>query len=65
MKDLKSLEEYNKEKLKSAQINVNTGIACPKCGKEMVLTTPGMILLTHPAKESIHCECGHKDYKYA
>lgn len=62
--ELKSLKDYNNEKLSQLVKSVGTGIACPECGKEMVLSEPGRILLTNPPKERIHCECGYKDYKY-
>ena len=31
------------------------GIACPKCGKELLDTNPTQVLLTSPVQYRIHC----------
>lgn len=55
---LKSIEEYNKERMTffSNNVQVNTGIACPQCGDEMKESNPGMILLSNPPKKTVHCD---------
>ena len=35
------------------------GIACPSCGKELVDTSPNMILTSHPPLKNVFCrKCG-------
>ncbi len=65
---LKTLDEYNEETW-SNFIDMNTypqpnGIACPKCGKEM-MDMDCMILCSYPAKRNVGCECGYRDYRIA
>lgn len=64
---LKSLEEYNeimrrayKETMEYPRPN---GIACPKCGKEL-MDSDLMILISMPPQKNTHCpECGFKGYR--
>ena len=71
MKKLKKLEDHNKEKSldnsfiisKSPQLN---GIACPKCGAELLDTHPTMVLYSNPPQKNIHCgECGYVGFRLA
>jgi hypothetical protein len=70
-KKLKSLADHNSEKM-----NVNwdiysnkpvpNGIACPICQKEMMDSSPMMVLTSIPPKKSVHCpSCDYKDYRIA
>jgi hypothetical protein len=65
---MKTLDEYNEEAL-AIFTELNTypqpnGIACPKCGKEM-LDMDCMVLCSNPPKKNIGCECGYRDYRFA
>lgn len=41
------------------------GIACPKCGTELLDSTPGMALLSHPPQHKIHCtSCNYHGYRF-
>lgn len=71
-KDLKSIEEHNKEKLDKNRNKVQkpkTGIACPQCGSELVEDQVGpmnTILPTHPPKKPVKCEdCGYATSVFA
>ena len=56
---LKTLEEHNGERRLQPQEACSSGIACPKCGVELVVTNPGWLLMSLPAQKQIHCpECG-------
>lgn len=70
---LKSLEEFNDERralhrvmsdnLSPARPN---GIACPKCGKELMDSDPSITLTSCPPQKNIHCKgCGYKGYRVA
>ncbi len=66
-KNLKSLEQHNKEAyINFATVNnLNSGFACPKCGEEMFYSALNSTLLTHPPKRSVNCnKCSHTDYAY-
>lgn len=60
---LKTLEQHEKERT-IARDSLNprshpNGIACPKCGKEMIDEDCNIVLLCDPPRLSIHCEsCG-------
>ncbi len=60
-KTLKSLEEFDAERARAIQPRpTKNGIACPKCGEELVDQSPGTVLMCHPARVSIVCEaCGY------
>lgn len=67
-KELISLEEHN-IKASSAHYEASNGIAkengiaCPKCGTELVDTSPKLTLMTRPPQKDIHCPSGNCDYK--
>jgi len=66
-KNLKSLEEHNKQAYINfaAVNNLNSGFACPKCGEEMFYSNPNAMLATYPPKRSVNCnKCNHTDYVY-
>jgi DNA-directed RNA polymerase subunit RPC12/RpoP len=40
------------------------GIACPKCGNELMDSNPMATLTSHPAKKNVHCpKCEYKGYR--
>ena len=42
------------------------GIACPKCGEEMMDSNPMITLTSHPAQKNVHCpKCEYKGYRIA
>jgi hypothetical protein len=66
-KNLKSLEQHNKEVYINfaAVNNLNSGFGCPKCGEEMFYPSLNFTLLTSPPKRSVNCnKCSHTDYVY-
>ena len=66
-KNLKSLEEYNRNKIQNYSImnNLNSGFACPKCGEEMFYNENDTLLLTHPPTRTVNCyNCKNSDFVY-
>ena len=66
---LKSLEDFNAEKhaiqLAAAAACTN-GIACPKCGEELLDSWPMITLSSIPPQKDIHCpECDYSGYRIA
>lgn len=69
---MQTLDEYNTEfrELSNIKTKDRAGVLCPICkghgdDVEMILTTPGMILLTSPGQQYVHCpRCGYKSTKY-
>jgi len=61
-----SLSDFNSGILRSwhdPMLNESrpNGIACEKCGKELLDTHPNMILTSLPPQKSVHCKgCGFK-----
>lgn len=42
------------------------GIACPKCGVELMDSQPMMMLASNPPQKNIHCStCDYKGLRYA
>jgi hypothetical protein len=66
---LKDLEQHNKDVLakfwpKEPGPQPN-GIACPRCGAELLDTNPSAMLLTSPPQFNIHCpECPFTGTRY-
>ena len=64
---MKTLEEHEAEfwkRYNPTVVESKCGIACPKCGEEL-LEERGMILLTDPPQTEIHCEaCGWRGSKH-
>ena len=52
---MKTIEEYEEEK-RLVRENHGTGIQCPACGDELILSNPNHILLTYPARKAVHCQ---------
>ena len=71
MKKLKTLEEHNKLRFESLnEVWSMYGnprknrIECPKCGEELLDSTPNIILTSNPPKLNIHCEkCNYRGYR--
>ena len=67
-KTLISLAQADELSLKSygGQEPIKNGIACPQCGRELLDTTPNLVLTSYPPKKNIHCgNCEYKGYRYA
>ena len=57
---LKSIKEHNN--LFTKEISFSTGIACPKCGSELMYVDQNL-LLTSPPQRRVQCsKCNHIDY---
>ena len=57
---LKSIKEHNNRFTK--EISFSTGIACPKCGSELMYVDH-YLLLTNPPQRCVQCsKCNHIDY---
>jgi len=57
---LKSIKEHNNRFTK--EISFSTGIACPKCGSELMYVDQNL-LLTNPPQRRVQCsKCNHIDY---
>ena len=71
MAELKTLKEFNRERMqRRAAVGAvePNGIACPKCGHEMVDADPGRILTSDPPQMRIACSqtgCAYTDYRLA
>lgn len=70
MKKLKTLEEHNKHHspLYSFDLSkpIKNGIACPKCGEELIDSNPMAVLCSNPPKKNIKCEsCDYSGYRIA
>lgn len=66
-KQLISLEEHN-NKNRNLHIDSNesipNGIACPKCGEELVDSNPNQTLLSYPPQKNIECiKCKYTGYR--
>ncbi len=71
MKQLKNLQTHNKQaaiiqhKLNDSSPILN-GIACPKCGKELLDSNPMITLTSDPAQKNVHCsKCDYVGYRIA
>ena len=59
-----AIQEIKREREQHAALNSNeprpNGIACPECGKELVDSSPNLILTSNPPQTSTACpECGY------
>lgn len=62
-----SLEEHNRIR-HSFHSNdpIKNGIACPKCGNELLDSNPMMTLTSYPPQKSTHCNsCDYTGYRLA
>jgi len=70
MKKIKSLEESNSNNRKYFQeMNDNSpkpnGISCPRCGNELLDSTPNIVLTSYPPQLNVHCpKCDYRGYRY-
>ena len=70
-KKLKSLDEHNSNSWSNySSMFENSpkpnGIACPKCGEELMDSQPMVTLTFNPPKKDIHCpSCGYVGYRIA
>ena len=66
---LKSLAEHNANRRKAHEPDngpVKNGIACPKCGAELMDSDPAMLLTSNPPQKRTHCsECDYTGYRVA
>ena len=69
-KKLKSLDEHNSTAWSTHTSMFNNspqpnGIACPKCGEELMDSNPMMTLTSHPPQKNVHCpKCEYSGYRY-
>lgn len=63
---LQSLDDHNRQRqIEMPKYPRPNGIACPKCGNEL-LDRDGNILTSNPPKKAVFClECGHNDFALA
>ena len=71
MKKLKTLEENNAFAFSVSNVNfikpILNGIACPKCGSELLDSYPNTILTSNPAQKHTKCsseKCNYIGYRY-
>ena len=70
-KKLKSLEDYNTQQREyhfniSSDKPVLNGIACPKCGEEMMDSNPMVVLTSYPPQKNVNCsKCDYVGYRIA
>lgn len=67
-KILKSLEDFNSDQGKryTQEVSTKNGIACPKCGSELIDTNPSTVLASCPPQKNISCEdCDYTGYRIA
>lgn len=70
-KKLKTLKDHNRERLKEnwgmyRNDPTPNGISCPICEKEMLDTSPMMVLTSIPPKKSVNCPfCNYKGFRIA
>jgi hypothetical protein len=68
---MKKLDEFNAERHVvysnfDSNAPVKNGIECPKCGAELLDSSPRYILTSNPPKKNIHCEkCDFTGYRVA
>lgn len=65
---LKSLEEHNAE-WHAIHSRYNeprpNGIACPKCGEELMDSRPNMSYCSFPPQKAVSCKCGYTGMRVA
>ena len=70
---LQSLESFNVERRKvydsdwpRPSTSKSNGLACPKCGTELVDSSPNTVLTSNPPQKNVHCPtCEWKGYRIA
>ena len=69
MNELKTLEEANRLALAEYDRkgwDCLNGIACPRCGAELLDSDPRYVLASYPPQLNIHCTaegCGYRGYR--
>jgi hypothetical protein len=65
-KKLKTLEQHEWLSRPYYERPLLNGIACPKCGHELLDSNPGVLLLSKPPQLNIHCSsCPYKGTRTA
>lgn len=61
---LKSFDSHQIETYPQQLTNkvVNTGVACPNCGKEITFIENGIRTASIPPKVRVKCDCGWSSY---
>jgi hypothetical protein len=66
---LQSLDDYNKDRLDAFKLTEKphpNGIACPKCGKELLDSNSSVCLTSWPPQYSTHCPaCGYTGTRFS
>jgi hypothetical protein len=58
---MKTIEEYEAEKA-SMRTNHGTGIQCPACGDELIVSNSNIVLTSHPPRKAVHCQtCNYQN----
>lgn len=52
---LKTIDEWNSLRVYTETENVQSGIACPECGAEMIVPNPNIILTSNPPQKNVCC----------
>ncbi len=66
---MKTLDEHNKQAREwhidlNSQRDMPNGIACPKCGGELVDVDRGRVLASNPPQYDVKCPaCGYRGYR--
>lgn len=67
MTDLRTLDDHNRSALEAFTLSNRpcpNGIACPKCGQELVDSNPSVCLTSWPPQYSVHClACEYNGYR--
>lgn len=67
MSDLISLEAHNQARMKAAVLaqQKRTGIACPRCGRELVDRYADVVLTSCPPMKDVVCNnCGFTGHRF-
>lgn len=65
---LKDLDEFNVQRRRMYTNNPPqpNGIACPKCGKELIDSNPKVTLTSNPPQKNVDCPwCGYRGHRIA
>jgi len=68
---MESLDDFNARRRQQREaLNMPgprpNGIACPKCGKELLDSNHSMTLTSNPPQKNVHCAaCGYAGYRVA
>jgi len=70
-KQLKTLEENNALAFSGTRVDFNSpklnGIACPKCGSELLDSQPNVTFTSNPAQKKTKCsseKCDYNGYRF-